>query len=363
MPVLLRRVIAAGGIALVAAVPVGAQEPVDADIAVTNVGSPAVARVGDVVTFTMVAINNGPDPVALVRLTDAPPVELSDVTWTCGSAGGVTCPVPGGTGIDPIGISFAMPPGGTLTITIVGSLLAFPPAGRVANQVSVDSQDPGFLDSDPSNNFAQAAVPVAALAVAKSAAPPSLGPGDTLTYTLTMTNPGGGVFAGAVVTDDLTGVLDDAMFNDDAVASSGSVSFAEPVLTWTGDVPAGGTVTVTYSVTVNDPPTGDGVLTNGVSGGDCPPESTDPDCTTEVIPTTTTTTTTTTPTDPPPPTDVAPATTLPGTDSTTAATTVPDPDSLPETGSRASLLALGFLLAGSGLLIAAHGSRRTGARR
>ena len=40
----------------------------------------------------------------------------------------------------------------------------------------------------------------------------------------------------------------------------GTVTFASPDLTWTGDVPAGGTITITYSVTVDSPDTGDQIL-------------------------------------------------------------------------------------------------------
>ncbi|WP_055568896.1 LPXTG cell wall anchor domain-containing protein [Streptomyces atriruber] len=48
---------------------------------------------------------------------------------------------------------------------------------------------------------------------------------------------------GATLTDDLSGVLDDADWNDDATASKGSADFDRPELTWTGDAAAGEKVT------------------------------------------------------------------------------------------------------------------------
>ena len=41
-------------------------------------------------------------------------------------------------------------------------------------------------------------------------------------------------------------MLDDAAYNNNAAASAGAVSFAGSALSWTGDVPANGTVTITY---------------------------------------------------------------------------------------------------------------------
>nr|WP_162239088.1 DUF11 domain-containing protein [Agreia sp. Leaf335] len=70
-------------------------------------------------------------------------------------------------------------------------------------------------------------------------------------------------------------MLDDASYNGDAESSddAGVVAFESPALTWSGPLAIGATVTVTYSVTVNNPDAGDRILTNAVSptspGGAC----------------------------------------------------------------------------------------------
>jgi len=128
--------------------------------------------------------------------------------------------------------------------------------------------------------------PVRALTITKEAETAEVLPGGTVTYTVTVANSGQVPYladAPATFTDDLTGVLDDATWDDDATADSGEISYAEPELTWTGALAVGQTATVTYSVTVNDPLTGDGSLTNAVVG---PPESgcddgTEPGCSTD----------------------------------------------------------------------------------
>jgi hypothetical protein len=105
-------------------------------------------------------------------------------------------------------------------------------------------------------------------------------------YTITVDNTGQTPFTGTSVTDSLTGVLGDAAYNGNAAASTGTISYASPVLTWTGDLATGQTATITYSVTVNNPDTGGQVLANtavsAAAGSTCPSGSTSPGCTTTV---------------------------------------------------------------------------------
>ncbi len=108
-------------------------------------------------------------------------------------------------------------------------------------------------------------VAAAALTFTQTAAAPSAVAGGTVAYTITIVNSGGVAATGASFTDPLGGVLDDAAYNGNAVASSGTVTFASPDLSWTGDVPAGGTVTITYTVTVNNPDTGNKILTSTIT--------------------------------------------------------------------------------------------------
>ena len=78
----------------------------------------------------------------------------------------------------------------------------------------------------------------------------------------------------------LSGVLDDAAYNANAAATRGIGSFASPALTWTGSLNPGDSATVTFSVTVNNPDTGNKILastvTTAATGSNCPSGSTDP---------------------------------------------------------------------------------------
>lgn len=170
-----------------------------------------------------------------------------------------------------------------------------------------------------------------------------------------MTNVGQVAYAAdspASFTDDLSGVLDDASYNDD-VSSGASVSGT--TLTWAGPLDIGEIVKVTYSVTVADPATGDSKLRNAVvptaAGGECAEEG----CVTL--------------TTVPPVTPVPPATPVPPVDG--GSTPVPPvdgddkstpPSGLANTGSDAWFgagLAGALLLATGAVLLVARSRRRS----
>ncbi|MEP6478717.1 MAG: hypothetical protein ABJB03_04955 [Rhodoglobus sp.] len=94
---------------------------------------------------------------------------------------------------------------------------------------------------------------VAKLGVAKAtSATSAVVEGDVVTYSITATNTGGAAYTAAtpaVVTDDLSGVLDDATFNGDATSSlPGTIAYSAPALTWSGALAAGASVTISYTM-------------------------------------------------------------------------------------------------------------------
>jgi uncharacterized repeat protein (TIGR01451 family) len=105
-------------------------------------------------------------------------------------------------------------------------------------------------------------------------------PGDILNYKITIGNSGNADANNVPVSDDISAILAHASYNGDC---SNSCSFAGNTLTWTIDVAAGGSVTLTFSVTLDDTfPTGTTDLPNVVvvtgPGSNCPEASTDPNC-------------------------------------------------------------------------------------
>lgn len=168
--------------------------------------------------------------------------------------------------------------------TLQGSILALTSitvtTGTVLNGRALARNGAVTLDS----NTITALVP--ALTISMTAQPSSTAPDDTVHYTIAIANTGQTAYAGATVTAALTGVLDDATYDNNATSTGGTVSFATPDLTWTGDLAVGATVTVTYSVSVVDPATGDLILASTVSsaaiGNNCLPGSSDPRCSSSI---------------------------------------------------------------------------------
>ncbi|MFD3661915.1 hypothetical protein ACFWVF_15155 [Streptomyces sp. NPDC058659] len=233
-------------------------------------------------------------------------------------------------------------------------------------------------------------VPVPDLEITKTASPRTVKPGDTLTYTITAKNISTIDYPNAKFSDDLTGNLDDADYKGDAKTDLGEVSYTKPKIGYVGNIPAGKTATVTYSVKIKDPATGDGKLRNSVEvetpRSNCGDGSEDPACavtpvleTPKPSPTPTPTPTDPEPTDPTkPPTSSAPVeppdpasptasaspsspSVSPSASASTSAPVAPAPgphgqngDSMAETGSNGERLwllgALGVALAATGLV-------------
>jgi uncharacterized repeat protein (TIGR01451 family) len=165
-----------------------------------------------------------------------------------------------------------------------------PPTGNRVARATLISDAPGSncpVGTTDARCSYSVAVVVPQLTVSTSVSSTFVVPGGTVQHTVTIQNSGETPYAGAVVADDLAGLLDDATYDGNASATVGSVSFANSVLTWTGDLVVGQTATVTFVVTAIDPPTGDKTLADQVSsstvGSTCPPASGSSSCRSSVV--------------------------------------------------------------------------------
>ncbi|WP_221585399.1 CshA/CshB family fibrillar adhesin-related protein [Microbacterium sp. G2-8] len=239
---------------------------------------------GDTVTYTVEVTNTGEVPYT----SDAPATFADDLTEVLDDAAfddDATADIGTVSYTEPaLSWSGALEPGQTATITY---------SVTVDDPISGDGALTNAVVGPPESNCDEGTepecstvVPVKALEIVKTAEPSgSVAPGETVTYTVEVTNTGQAAYtedAPATFADDLTEVLDDATFDDDATADIGTTAYAEPTLSWSGALEPGQTATITYSVTVTDPLSGDGTLTNAVVG---PPESncdegTEPECST-----------------------------------------------------------------------------------
>jgi uncharacterized repeat protein (TIGR01451 family) len=164
-----------------------------ADIAVTKTVDNAAPNVGDTVTFTISATNNGPDDATGVALTDSLPFGFGFV-----SAAPSQGSYDDATGLWTIG-NLA----NGASVTMLMSVTIDEP-GALVNTIAVSASDQP--DPDTSNNNAGAAVNAGAsadIAVSKGVDNAVPNVGDSVTYTINATNNGPNDATGIEITDSL----------------------------------------------------------------------------------------------------------------------------------------------------------------
>ena len=272
--------------------PVGSTDPAcatsvqEAVLTMTNSASTTTTTPGSVVGYTVTVTNSGQVPVTGSTLTVPLSGVLDDAAFNndAGTTEGL--------------VSFTSPnliwtgdlsPGQSATITF-SVTVNNPDTGNKTLADTLTSTTPG--SNCPASGTAPAAcstsvtVLIPALTITKTANVSTTTPGSTVDYTITVDDTGQTPYTGATVTDDLTGVLDDMTFDGDAAATTGTVSYTSPTLTWTGNLNPGDTATITYSVTVHNPDLGDKLPVNTAVSADpgstCPPSAPAPACTATV---------------------------------------------------------------------------------
>ena len=254
-------------------------------LTITKTANTSVAVPGTVIGYTVTVADSGQTPYSGAVVTDDLSGLLNDAAYdgdAAASTGTVSyaAPVLTWTG--------SLSPGDSATITYSVTVDNPDTGGKVLVDTVASSAVGSSCPPGTTSAPCQVTVPVLTpgLTIVKTASAATAVPGQAVTYTVTVTDSGQTPYAGAALADDLSGVLGDAAYNGDAAATAGSVSYAAPVLTWTGDLSPGDTATITYSVTVDNPDTGGHVLTNTVTsptaGSNCPAGSTDPNCTVTV---------------------------------------------------------------------------------
>ncbi|MGO4535858.1 DUF7927 domain-containing protein [Leifsonia sp. 2MCAF36] len=238
----------------------------------SKTSSPAGAvKPGDTVTYTVTVKSTGTADFTAANpasFTDDLSAVLDDATVTGAPDNGAT--ITGTT----LSWSGALAAGATKTITYTVTVKDPDTADHVLTNAVV----PGGGGSCVPNECGTTNVVKSYSLQKTSSAAGEVHPGDTVTYTVVVTNTGQADYTAAdpaTVTDDLTNVLDDATYVAGSATNGATVNGL--TLNWSGPLAVGGTQTITYQVLVGPAGTGDGTLTNVVTGGDC---ATPADCTT-----------------------------------------------------------------------------------
>ena len=234
-----------------------------ADLSITKTDGAMSSVAGTAISYTIVASNPGPSTIVGATVNDTPPSALTNVSWTCAATVGSSCGV--ALGIGPIADTVTIAVGGSVTYTL-NATVAASASGSVTNTASVVLPS-GSVDPTPGNNSADDTNTIsgeADLSITKDDGTNVATPGGTTTYDIVVTNPSGpSDVVGATVTDALpagaTGMSWTCTATGGACAGSGgSGALSESV-----DVPIGGVVT--FSVTVTIDPSATGTITNAAS--------------------------------------------------------------------------------------------------
>ncbi|WP_130454757.1 isopeptide-forming domain-containing fimbrial protein [Leucobacter luti] len=225
--------------------------------------SGSAVRPGDEVTYEIIATNPTDVDATSVSVSDDLSDVLDNATLVAGSvtvSDGSTASVTGST----LAWTGTVPANGSITIGYKVTVNDDASAPDVLKNLVTSPHSPDTPDTEN---------PVGSLLLTKTNDKGDgavVKPGERVDYSVTITNPGAADLADVTVTDDLSDVLGNATWNDDAAASSGTVELDGQIMRWTGTVPAHDAITVTYSVTMSDTAEAPATIRNAVTSPDSP---------------------------------------------------------------------------------------------
>ena len=213
--------------------------------------------VGGTITYTVTLTNSG-----TAAQGDNPGHEFTDtlpasLTLTGATASSGTAATAGNT-VNWDGT--IAPLGGTVTITITATVNAGAQGTSISNQgtVSYDSNNDGTNDAsnptdDPGAGGASDPTVFAvanAVVTATKTVSGTFTVGGTVTYTIVLTNSGSGATADNAG-NELTDTVPASLTVTGTSATSGTAANVGNNVTWNGGIPAGGSVTITITATIN----------------------------------------------------------------------------------------------------------------
>lgn len=187
-----------------------------ADLSVSKSdGTPNVTP-GGTTSYTLVVANNGPSEVSGASVTDIQPADVTFTGWACtvtspGSGGTVTTACPSLPGSGSLNVLVNMKAGAVLTFVGSASISnSVSPPTTISNTAAV-AVPPGVTDPNTANNSStdiNQLAPVADLSIAKVLVTPAPAVGDSVTFTVTVTNSGPSAVSGATISDVLPNGFD-----------------------------------------------------------------------------------------------------------------------------------------------------------
>lgn len=217
------------------------------NVAVVKSTTSTAAALGDTVIYSILVTNSGIAPVNNIQLSDPIPAGASFVTGSV-TVNGVAQPAANPAG----GISLGtLAPGASATITFSIRVDSIPPSGQLSNRSTV-SFTSGAFSSTTFSNTVVTSVFQPILSAQKTASTQNATVGDTVSYTVTVSNTGN-YGAQINLTDNIpAGTI---LVPNSVIVNGQPLPAANPATGISaGTVAAGATTTITFSVVVDTLP-------------------------------------------------------------------------------------------------------------
>ena len=244
----------------------------EADLWIIKSSTPVPFVAGDPITYTITVGNDGPSDVVGATVTDVFPVDILSPTWTCTSSGGAACATSGSGDINE---NVNLPVGSSVVFIVTATVDPGTSSASISNTATV-AVPASTTDPDPADNSDTDANPFstdADLSISKTASPDPVLAGETLVYTIVVSNAGPGTATDVAVADTLPAGV--AFISAAVSGGSGTESCGEAggvVSCAHGTIDPGDAETITLTVAV-DPSAGGSIVNSATVLG----STTDPD--------------------------------------------------------------------------------------
>lgn len=240
--------------------------PLIADLGITKTTGSDGAAAGSSIAYTITLTNNGPDAAANVVVNDVLPAELLFQSIAVPSGFNCTTPAVGANGTITC-TAASMASGSTATFTLVVQLTsnAVGPINNNATATSDTDDNNGGNDTGNAPTVPVSAGNTADLSVQKTSQTTTAAPGDTVTYTIAVTNNGPGVANDIIVNDTLPASL---LFQ--SITPAATFTCTTPETGETGTItclggPLANGATATFALVTTIAPSASGSFVNSVA--------------------------------------------------------------------------------------------------
>jgi uncharacterized repeat protein (TIGR01451 family) len=201
---------------------------------------------GGQIEFTIVVVNSGSGPAPSVLVQDPVP---AGTTYVAGSLN-ATAPTTDDSNPNLMKWTGAIPAGGNVVIKFKVTVSPnFPCNHEIINRAVLEG--PGAVNSTASASVLVICRDKPVLTITKKADPGAVAPGGTVMYTIVIVNSGSAPATGVTMIDPIPAGTTFVSGSETATAPTVAYDSGNNWVKWTGAIPAGGSVTITFKVQVN----------------------------------------------------------------------------------------------------------------